>query len=120
LTIASYQNKINTGNDTINQLTLQLTACQNAASGNNLAYSAPIVGDCSCGGAPASTASSGSGTVSYVGPNYVVINGAKIYLGSCSNTSYKSGQSQFNVKDQVNYSVVQSPAKIWGTNVACQ
>ena len=120
LTIASVKTKLSQVDFSIAKWTLKLKTCQQQATQGT------IVGDATCGGATtasgsAPTGTNGTGTVSYVGVDYVVVNGVKIYLGSCSSKVYKSGNKNFKVNDTVDFEIVQSSAgKVWGKKVACK
>lgn len=112
LAIASTKTKISQADLAITKWTLQLKACQNQVA------QGPIVGDATCGG---STGTAGTGTITYVGQDYVVCGGIKIYLGSCSSKVYKSGAKKFNVNDNADFEIVQtSGGKAWAKKVACK
>lgn len=122
LTIASLATKISHAELEITRWTLQLKTCQQTTSQGTVEfYLGPIVGDASCGGSSTGTSTNGTGKVTFVGYDYVIVNGCKIYLGTCSNKVYRVGKSNFKVDDNVDYEVVSTSAgKIWAKKVACK
>lgn len=96
LRLTSEKAQLGYANDYVAAQTLRLNTCK---QGGYVADDrrGTIVNDATCNLAQAAgvVPTIGSGRISYVGPDYVVVNGIKAYLGKCSSRVYRSGHNRF-------------------------
>jgi hypothetical protein len=103
LRLTSEKAQLGYANDYVAAQTLRLNTCKQGGyvtddrRGTWSSYSGTIVNDATCNLAQAAgvVPTIGSGRISYVGPDYVVVNGIKAYLGKCSSRVYRSGHNRF-------------------------